>query len=991
MPSGVGQKPGSLKDPAVAQIFSTKDPEARYYDLREVGSGSFGNVYYAQDRETNETVAIKKMNFSGKDATEKWNDIIKEVRFLKNLKHPNIVEYRACFLKHQTCWLIQEYCIGSACDILSVFKDQLVEDAIAEICDQTLSALAYIHSLNYIHRDIKAGNILITDKGIVKLADLGSASLQSPANSFVGSPFWIAPEVVLAMEEGEYSTKADIWSLGITTIELANRKPPLYDMNTMSALYYIAQNAPPTLSKVHPIFENVIRSDDIISFVKHCLQREPKDRPSAQECKEHSFLRRPRKQNVMANLVRHTKKRVRKMDNDVYAKMKKIFYLDATTNQGGLSSSSSEDEDQCFVSHEKLRKASINGKNKTLEAGKENIKNGHALRPASSDNDLTLVEDEPPSYKDNEGTSSTLDAIPDELGEAETLSINSSSLPKNRTVISISENEEDSESTTAINADITVSSGQTAPKNINDEINTLKRSKFETLRPTKIITREMEEARRENNSKEQMRVYQQLRQRHHRELQQLEERCKFEADTLRQRQEKEYEQYVFNAQREIHKLRAVNQTQLEKKARENDDLVKKLRKTRVNSNEYELKSFINCQKREYKFNKEQAKRQFKERGLRKSSFEEAMKRTKSDLMLKWNAAESKYVAEQKEHLQMEVLELRQRCQNELQCLEKRLMSGEHSVRRTQLETAEQYKMSHHNSAREQALNHFNECASMKKRHLQVQHESELNNQTDYTRQAQVELKKQHGLKQKNLPRELKLKETNIKKQFRQVVILFVVFSQNAIKAVQNIPSSNNAERAEGRAKRSQCASERRADEKDCQLRRSIKLNLFLDNNTIQKMVSEQTIQLDSSQEEETRQLNEKLNQELNSLLEFQNRQKENLETSCLRELESLNAAWLSKKTALKQIIDNDRMKFETERSKQLETLESQQEKERLRLETLDLFKSESSFNAAESRHGQSVPASPFLHGSVPNRLTERYNSNSPTTSSRSSPSQSTNL
>lgn len=125
-------------------------------------------------------------------------------------------------------------------------------------------------------------------------------------------------------------------------------------------------------------------------------------------------------------------------------------------------------------------------------------------------------------------------------------------------------------------------------------------------------------------------------------------------------------------------------------------------------------------------------------------------------MLKWNAAESKYVAEQKEHLQMEVLELRQRCQNELQCLEKRLMSGEHSVRRTQLETAEQYKMSHHNSAREQALNHFNECASMKKRHLQVQHESELNNQTDYTRQAQVELKKQHGLKQKNLPRELKV-------------------------------------------------------------------------------------------------------------------------------------------------------------------------------------------------------------------------------------------
>lgn len=183
-------------------------------------------------------------------------------------------------------------------------------------------------------------------------------------------------------------------------------------------------------------------------------------------------------------------------------------------------------------------------------------------------------------------------------------------------------------------------------------------------------------------------------------------------------------------------------------------------------------------------------------------------------MLKWNAAESKYIAEQKEHLQMEVLEMRQRCQNELQCLEQRLLSNEHSVRRTQLEAVEHYKISHHNSAREQALNHFQECAQMKKRHLQVQHESEFMNtnqkifflelictknrictkflktnlaetynQTDYTRQAQLELKKQHVLKQKNLPRELKvckagfsnvrllfqLRETQIKKQYRHAV------------------------------------------------------------------------------------------------------------------------------------------------------------------------------------------------------------------------------
>ncbi|MED6246801.1 Serine/threonine-protein kinase TAO3, partial [Ataeniobius toweri] len=96
-------------------------------------------------------------------------------------------------------------------------------------------------------RDVKAGNILLTELGQVKLADFGSASIASPANSFVGTPYWMAPEVILAMDEGQYEGKVDIWSLGITCIELAERKPPLFNMNAMSALYHIAQNDSPTL------------------------------------------------------------------------------------------------------------------------------------------------------------------------------------------------------------------------------------------------------------------------------------------------------------------------------------------------------------------------------------------------------------------------------------------------------------------------------------------------------------------------------------------------------------------------------------------------------------------------------------------------------------------------------------------------------------------------------------------------------------------------
>ncbi|VDK21771.1 unnamed protein product [Anisakis simplex] len=179
MPSQLPAKPGNIKDPALASLFSTKDPEQRFEDLREIGHGSFGAVFFAQDKETNETVAIKKMAYSGKQSNEKWADIIKEVSFLKNISHPNIVDYRACYLKEYTCWLVMEYCIGSAADIVEVHRHPLHECEIAAIIDQTLCGLAYLHNAGRIHRDIKAGNILLTDRGLVKLGLLFQHSFEA--------------------------------------------------------------------------------------------------------------------------------------------------------------------------------------------------------------------------------------------------------------------------------------------------------------------------------------------------------------------------------------------------------------------------------------------------------------------------------------------------------------------------------------------------------------------------------------------------------------------------------------------------------------------------------------------------------------------------------------------------------------------------------------------------------------------------------------------
>uniref|UniRef100_A0A671RYZ1 non-specific serine/threonine protein kinase n=1 Tax=Sinocyclocheilus anshuiensis TaxID=1608454 RepID=A0A671RYZ1_9TELE len=309
----------SLKDAEIAELFFKEDPEKLFTDLREIGHGSFGAVYFARDVRTTEVVAIKKMSYSGKQSNEKWQDIIKEVKFLQRIQHPNSIEYKGCYLREHTAWLVMEYCLGSASDLLEVHKKPLQEIEIAAITHGALQGLAYLHCHNMIHRDIKAGNILLTEPGQVKLADFGSASIASPANSFVGTPYWMAPEVILAMDEGQYDGKVDIWSLGITCIELAERKPPLFNMNAMSALYHIAQNESPMLQSSE-------WTDYFRNFVDSCLQKIPQDRPHSEDLLQHAFVLRERPESVLIDLILRTKDAVRELDNLQYRKMKKILF-----------------------------------------------------------------------------------------------------------------------------------------------------------------------------------------------------------------------------------------------------------------------------------------------------------------------------------------------------------------------------------------------------------------------------------------------------------------------------------------------------------------------------------------------------------------------------------------------------------------------------------------------------------------------------------------
>ncbi|XP_073085286.1 serine/threonine-protein kinase TAO1-like isoform X2 [Manis javanica] len=327
----------SLKDPEIAELFSKEDPEKRFTNLIKVGQGGFGAVFFARDVYTYDVVAIKRIPYSGKRAMERWQGIIKEVRLLRTLKHPNIVEYKGCYLREHRAWLVMEYCSGSVSDLLEFHKMQLQEMEISAIIHGALQGLAYLHSCAMIHRDIKAGNILLTPGGQVKLADFGFASMASSAKSFVGTPHWMAPEIILGRNEEQYDSKVDVWSLGITCIEIAERDPPLFAMNAKRALYHITRNNPPTLQSNE-------WSGSFRNFVESCLQKNPKDRPTSKTLLKHPFLLRELPTTVVTDLLQRAKEeKKRVLDKLRNRKTKKVLSQEA---HKGPAAEAPEEKDQ---------------------------------------------------------------------------------------------------------------------------------------------------------------------------------------------------------------------------------------------------------------------------------------------------------------------------------------------------------------------------------------------------------------------------------------------------------------------------------------------------------------------------------------------------------------------------------------------------------------------------------------------------------------------
>ncbi|XP_053316972.1 TRAF2 and NCK-interacting protein kinase isoform X5 [Spea bombifrons] len=307
-------------------LSALRDPAGIFELVELVGNGTYGQVYKGRHVKTGQLAAIKVMDVTGDEEEE----IKQEINMLKKYSHHrNIATYYGAFIKKNPpgmddqLWLVMEFCgAGSVTDLIKNTKgNTLKEEWIAYICREILRGLSHLHQHKVIHRDIKGQNVLLTENAEVKLVDFGvSAQLDRTVgrrNTFIGTPYWMAPEVIACDEnpDATYDFKSDLWSLGITAIEMAEGAPPLCDMHPMRALFLIPRNPAPRLKSKK-------WSKKFQSFIESCLVKNHGQRPSTEQLMKHPFIRdQPNERQVRIQLKDHidrTKKKRGEKDETEY-------------------------------------------------------------------------------------------------------------------------------------------------------------------------------------------------------------------------------------------------------------------------------------------------------------------------------------------------------------------------------------------------------------------------------------------------------------------------------------------------------------------------------------------------------------------------------------------------------------------------------------------------------------------------------------------------
>ena len=273
------------------------DPRVRFTMQNKIGKGGHGYVYKAIDTWLSQAVAVKVLNLE--DLGDEIDHVNEEISIMSALDCPQLIRYYSSHLVSSSLWIVMEYL--EAGNLVEIVRDfgPLDEASIAYVMKELLLALKYLHGERKIHRDVKAANLLISDTGSLKLADFGVTSQLTESinkrQTRIGTPYWMAPEVI---SQSSYDGCADIWSTGITAIELAMGAPPLSHIHPMQAIFLIPKNEPPSL-------EGDKFSSQFKDFVRLCLQKESANRPSAEKLLKHPFITYASKTENFVKLAKH--------------------------------------------------------------------------------------------------------------------------------------------------------------------------------------------------------------------------------------------------------------------------------------------------------------------------------------------------------------------------------------------------------------------------------------------------------------------------------------------------------------------------------------------------------------------------------------------------------------------------------------------------------------------------------------------------------------
>ncbi|XP_075398062.1 serine/threonine-protein kinase 10 [Tenrec ecaudatus] len=700
------------------------DPNEVWEIVGELGDGAFGKVYKAKNKETGDLAAAKVIETKSEEELE---DYIVEIEILATCDHPYIVKLLGAYYYDGKLWIMIEFCPGGAVDAIMLELDRgLTEPQIQVICRQMLEALHFLHGKRIIHRDLKAGNVLMTLEGDIRLADFGVSAKNlktlQKRDSFIGTPYWMAPEVVMCetMKDTPYDYKADIWSLGITLIEMAQVEPPHHELNPMRVLLKIAKSDPPTL------LTPTKWSAEFRDFLKVALDKNPESRPSAAQLLEHPFVSSITNNKALRELVAEAKAEVMEEIEDGREEAEEEEPADAPSSLVNHTQDSSEGS-QLSTGADEPRAESpstpsvpsepqdpVNGpsgepsEDKALQTtGPPDVapgKNGLAVpaplrksRPVSMDARIQLTKEKPvPGWGDlspatdrshkpgqSRPNSSALETLGDEKlanGSLELPTLATPDPAKRDSDCASLSTSESTEYSTSLSADLSLNreSGSLSIKDSRLHKKTLKRTRKFVVDGVEVSITTSKIISEDEKKDEEMRF---LRRQELRELRLLQKEEHRNQAQLSSKHELQLEQMQKRFEQEVNTKKKFYDTELENLERQQKQQVEKMEQDHTMRRRDEAKRIRLDQERDYARFQEQLKLMKKEvktevEKLPRQQRKESLKQKMEEHTQKKQILDRDFLAKQKEDLELAMRRItaenrREICDKERECLNKK--------------------------------------------------------------------------------------------------------------------------------------------------------------------------------------------------------------------------------------------------------------------------------------------------------------------------------